>query len=320
MRVVVTFPIPDVARQMISEHAELQCWDSEDAIPSSTLTDWVTDADAILTTLTCPIGRGVLERASRLKIISTVSVGVDHIDVDAAAERGVIIGHTPGVLTDSTADLTFALMLGVGRRVAEGDALIRSGAWSEGWKPNLLLGTDLSAATVGLIGLGPIGQAVAARLKGFGCRVIASNRTRRPLQGVELVDRDTLLSISDIVSLHTALTPETAGMLGRKELALMKDGAILINTARGALVDETALIDEIKSGRLRAGLDVYTEEPLPLDSELRELPGCVLLPHVGSATERTRRAMFELALGNLFAGLQGRDLPARLGTALATKS
>jgi glyoxylate reductase len=256
----------------------------------------------------------VLERASRLKIISTVSVGVDHIDVDAAAERGVVIGHTPGVLTDSTADLTLALMLGVGRRVAEGDALIRSGAWSEGWKPNLLLGTDLSAATVGLIGLGPIGQAVAARLKGFGCRVIASNRTRRPLQGVELVDRDTLLSTADIVSLHTALTPETAGMLGRKELALMKDGAILINTARGALVDETALIDEIKSGRLRAGLDVYTEEPLPLDSELRELPGCVLLPHVGSATERTRRAMFELALENLFAGLQGRDLPARLGT------
>lgn len=314
MRVVVTFPIPDVARQMISEHAELQCWDSEDAIPSSTLTDWVADADAILTTLTCPIGRGVLERASRLKIISTVSVGVDHIDVDAAAERGVIIGHTPGVLTDSTADLTLALMLGVGRRVAEGDALIRSGAWSEGWKPNLLLGSDLSAATVGVIGLGPIGQAVAARLKGFGCRVIASNRTWRPLQGFELVDRDTLLSTADIVSLHTALTPETAGMLGRKELTLMKDGAILINTARGALVDETALINEIKSGRLRAGLDVYTEEPLPLDSELRELPGCVLLPHVGSATERTRRAMFELALENLFAGLQGRDLPARLGT------
>jgi len=129
-----------------------------------------------------------------------------------------------------------------------------------------------------------------------------------------LVDRDTLLSTADIVSLHTALTPETAGILGRKELALMKDGAILINTARGALVDETALINEIKSGRLRAGLDVYTEEPLPLDSELRELPGCVLLPHVGSATERTRRAMFELALENLFAGLQGRDLPARLGT------
>tara|TARA_B100000123_G_scaffold114652_1_gene84427 strand:- start:27 stop:464 length:438 start_codon:yes stop_codon:yes gene_type:complete len=145
--------------------------------------------------------------------------------------------------------------------------------------------------------------------------VLASNRTLRSVEGIELVDRDILLSTADIVSLHTALTPETSGMIGRRELALMQDGAMLINTARGALVDEAALVAEIKSGRLRAGLDVYAEEPLPLASELRELPGCVLLPHVGSATERTRRAMFELALANLFAGLQGRDLPARLGAA-----
>ena len=314
MKVVVTFPIPDVAKQMISEHAALQCWESEESIPVSTLIDWVADADAILTTLTCPIGREVLAHAPQLKVISTVSVGVDHIDVGVAAERDVTVGHTPGVLTNSTADLTLALMLAVGRRIAEGDALIRSGAWSDGWKPNLLLGTDLSGATVGLIGLGPIGRAVATRLKGFGCQVIASNRTMRSLEGVEFVDRETLLSTADIVSLHTALTPETLGMIGQKELALMKDGTMLINTARGALVDEAALIAEIKSGRLRAGLDVYTEEPLPLTSELRELPGCVLLPHVGSATERTRRAMFELALANLFAGLQGYDLPARLGT------
>ena len=177
MKVVATFPIPDVAKQLISEHAVLQCWESEESIPTSTLIDWATDADAMLTTLTCSIDSELLAHAQRLKVISTVSVGVDHIDVDAAAEHGVIVGHTPGVLTDSTADLTLALMLGVGRRVAEGDALIRSGAWSDGWKPSLLLGTDLSGATVGLIGLGPIGQAVAARLKGFGCHVIASNRT-----------------------------------------------------------------------------------------------------------------------------------------------
>ena len=168
MKVVVTFPIPDVAKQMISEHAVVQCWDSEESIPASLLIDWATDADAILTTLTCSIGSEVLAHARQLKVISTVSVGVDHIDVDTAAERGVIVGHTPGVLTDSTADLALALMLSVGRRVAESDALIRSGAWSDGWKPNLLLGTDLSGATVGLIGLGPIGQAVAARLKALG--------------------------------------------------------------------------------------------------------------------------------------------------------
>ena len=315
MKVVVTFPIPDVAKKMISKHAVLQCWESEEGMPLSVLIDWTTDADAILTTLTCPISSEVLMHASQLKIISTVSVGVDHIDVGAAVEHGVIVGHTPGVLTDSTADLTLALMLGVGRRVAEGDALIRSGAWSDGWKPNLLLGTDLTGATVGLIGLGPIGQAVAARLSGFGCRVIAWNRTVRSVQGIEFVDCDTLLSTADIVSLHIALTPETVGMIGQQELAMMQDGAMLINTARGALVDEAALVAEIKSGRLRAGLDVYTEEPLPLASELCELPGCVLLPHVGSATARTRRAMFELALANLFAGLQGRDLPARLGAA-----
>lgn len=312
MKVVVTFPIPDVAKQMISRHALLECWESEESLPIPTLIDWVADADAILTTLTCPIGSEVLVHAPRLKIISTVSVGVDHIDVVAAAERGVIVGHTPGVLTDSTADLTLALMLGLARRVSEGDAFIRSGAWSEGWKPNLMLGTDLCAATVGLIGLGPIGQAVVTRLKGFGCRILASSRTTRSVEDVEFIDRDTLLCTADIVSLHTALTPETAGMIGRKELALMKDGAMLINTARGALVDETALVAEVKSGRLRAGLDVYAEEPLPLSSELLKLRGCVLLPHVGSATERTRRAMFELALANLFAGLQGRDPPARL--------
>lgn len=312
MKVVVTFPIPAVAKELLSEHAELLCWDNEDAIPASTLMEWVADSDAILTTLTCSIGSDVFEQAPNLRVISTVSVGVDHIDVGAAAHYGVSIGHTPGVLTDSTADLAVALMLSVGRRVAEGDALIRSGKWSEGWKPNLLLGTDLSNSTVGLIGLGPIGQAVAARLKGFGCRIIASNRTHRPIDSVEHVDLSTLLERSDIVSLHTALTPDTAGMIGRDQLALMKDGAMLINTARGALVDEVALIAEVKSGRLLAGLDVYHEEPLPLNSVLRDLPGCVLLPHVGSATERTRRAMFELALANLMAGLEGIELPAPL--------
>lgn len=314
MKVVVTFPVPVVAKQLLSEHAELKCWDSEDAIPAATLIQWVADSDAILTTLTCPIGREVFEQAPNLRVISTVSVGVDHIDVGAAAHYGVSIGHTPGVLTDSTADLAIALMLAVGRRVAEGDALIRSGQWSEGWKPNLLLGTDLSNSTVGLIGLGPIGQAVAKRLKGFGCRIIASNRTYRPVDGVEYVDQKTLLKTSDIVSLHTALTGDTAGMIGRDQLALMKDGAMLINTARGALVDEVALIAEVKSGRLRAGLDVYDEEPLSPHSILRGLSGCVLLPHVGSATERTRRAMFELALSNLIAGLQGGELPAPLVT------
>jgi glyoxylate reductase len=203
-------------------------------------------------------------------------------------------------------------MLAVGRRMAEGDALVRAGAWSDGWKPNLLLGTDLSGSKVGLIGMGPIGQAVAKRLKGFGCHVLAWNRTPREVAGVEFTDLETLLSRADIVSLHTALTDDTRGMISRERLGLMKDQAMLINTARGGIVDEMALVEALATGRLRAGLDVYAEEPLPLDSVFRSLPGCVLLPHVGSATERTRRAMFELALANLVAGMQDEPLPAAL--------
>ncbi|MGI9300173.1 MAG: 2-hydroxyacid dehydrogenase, partial [Luminiphilus sp.] len=295
MKLVVTFPIPQAAKTVLSQQAELQCWDVEDAIPVELLTDWLSDADGVLTTLTCPLGPDVLANAAQLKVISTVSVGVDHIDLNAAKKHGILVGHTPNVLTDSTADLALGLMLAVGRRIAEGDALIRAGAWSEGWKPNFLLGTDLSGATVGLVGLGPIGQAVAKRLRGFGCRVLAWNRSQRTVEGVEFVDLGTLFAASDIVSLHTALTAETQGMVGRSQLSQMKDGAILINTARGALVDETALSDELRTGRLRAGLDVYTEEPLPNTSPLRGLPGCVVLPHVGSATQRTREAMFQLA-------------------------
>ncbi len=310
MKLVVTFPIPQAAKTVLSQQAELQCWDVEDAIPVELLTDWLSDADGVLTTLTCPLGPDILANAAQLKVISTVSVGVDHIDLNAAKKHGILVGHTPNVLTDSTADLALGLMLAVGRRIAEGDALIRAGAWSEGWKPNFLLGTDLSGATVGLVGLGPIGQAVAKRLRGFGCRVLAWNRSQRTVEGVEFVDLGTLFAASDIVSLHTALTAETQGMVGRSQLSQMKDGAILINTARGALVDEAALGDELRTGRLRAGLDVYTEEPLPNTSPLRGLPGCVVLPHVGSATQRTREAMFQLALANLMAGVTDAELPA----------
>ena len=263
MKLVVTFPIPQAAKTVLSQQAELQCWDVEDAIPVELLTEWLSDADGVLTTLTCPLGADVLANAAQLKVISTVSVGVDHIDLNAAAMHGILVGHTPNVLTDSTADLALGLMLAVGRRIAEGDALIRAGAWSEGWKPNLLLGTDLSGATVGLVGMGPIGQAVAKRLRGFGCRILAWNRSQRTVEGVEFVDLDTLFAASDIVSLHTALTAETHGMVGRSQLSQMKDGALLINTARGAMVDETALSEEWRTGGLRAGLDVYTEEPLP---------------------------------------------------------
>jgi len=312
MKVAVTFPIPEPAKTLLSDLFDCRFWESEVPIPSDTLGEWLSEVEGVLTTLTCPLDEASLSGASHLKVISTVSVGVDHIDVDFAKSQNIMIGHTPGVLTDSTADLAIGLMLAVGRRLAEGDALVREGAWSDGWKPNLLLGTDLSKSTVGLVGMGPIGQAVAKRLAGFGCRVIAWNRTHRDVPGVEFMDLNTLLSSADIVSLHTALTDETRELITRERLSLMKDQAILINTARGAIIDEVALVDELASGRLRAGLDVYNEEPLPADSVFHSLPGCVLLPHVGSATQRTRQAMFELALRNLVSGMRGETLPAAL--------
>lgn len=312
MKVAVTFPIPEPAKTLLSDLFDCRFWESEVPIPSDTLAEWLSEVEGVLTTLTCPLDEASLSGASHLKVISTVSVGVDHIDVDFAKSQNITIGHTPGVLTDSTADLAIGLMLAVGRRLAEGDAVVREGAWSDGWKPNLLLGTDLSKSTVGLVGMGPIGQAVAKRLAGFGCRVIAWNRTYRDVPGVEFMDLNTLLSSADIVSLHTALTDETRELITRERLSLMKDQAILINTARGAIIDEVALVDELASGRLRAGLDVYNEEPLTADSVFHSLPGCVLLPHVGSATQRTRQAMFELALRNLVSGMRGETLPAAL--------
>ena len=312
MRVAVTFPIPEPAKTLLRDLFDCRFWESESPIPANTLGEWLSEVEGVLTTLTCPLNQAALSGASQLKVISTVSVGVDHIDIDCAKSQNIAIGHTPGVLTDSTADLAIGLMLAVGRRLAEGDAMVRKGAWSDGWKPNLLLGTDLSESTVGLVGMGPIGQAVAKRLAGFGCRVIAWNRSPKEVAGVEFTDLNTLLSSADIVSVHTALTDETRELIDRDRLGLMKDQAILINTARGAIVDERALADELASGRLRAGLDVYSEEPLPLDSVFHSLPGCVLLPHVGSATERTRRAMFEMALANLVLGMRGEPLKAEL--------
>ena len=246
-------------------------------------------------------------------MISTVSVGVDHIDVEAAASRGITVGHTPGVLTDSTADLALGLMLAVRRRIAEGHELVSGGAWGSEWKTNFMLGQDLSHATVGLIGLGPIAQAVASRLKAFsGVRILGWNRTPKELPDIEMMPLDALIADSDIVSLHVALTDDTAGLMSRSRLAAMHDGATLINTARGRLVDELALSEELASGRLSAGLDVYSEEPLPSNHPLIGVPNAVLVPHLGSATKRTRRAMFELAIRNLIAGIKERDLPAEL--------
>lgn len=306
---VVALALPSEMLSSLAEQYEVLPWTEARAIPEAELANRLRDAEGLLCTLTSPVTSAMIDVADRLKVISTISVGVDHIDVLAASRSVIPVGHTPGVLVDSTADLTLALMLAVTRRVAEADRWIRSGQWTDGWQSDLLLGTDLSQATIGIVGLGPIGEAVVARLKGFGCRVLTWNRTPKQVPGAEPVGLDALFAQSDIVSLHTALTEETTQIASRARLASMPSGASLVNTGRGLLVDEAALIDEVQSGRLRAGLDVFATEPLPVDHPFKRLDNVVLLPHVGSATAATRDAMVARAFDNLHAGMAGQRVP-----------
>ncbi len=269
-------------------------------------------ADAILCLLTDRIDAALLTQCTRLRVISSCSVGVDHIDLMAATQRGIPVGHTPGVLTETTADLAFALLIAAARRIVEADRFVRRGQWTAArrWEPDLLLGKDLFGATLGIVGLGAIGQAVARRAQGFGMRVLAWNRTPRAMVGVENVSLAQLLEESDFVSLHVALARETKRMIDAAALARMKPGAILVNTARGDVVDTAALVDALRSGPLAAAaLDVFDREPLEATSPLLQLENVVLAPHIGSASEATRKRMTELSVENLLAGLAGKTLP-----------
>ncbi len=307
--VVVTLPLPREALAAVDGPLALRVWDQSSAMPVDTLHEWLAGADGVLCSLGTQFSADTISRFPSLKVVSSISVGVDHIDLHAATVAGLPIGHTPGVLVDSTADMALALMLASTRRIAEADRFMRQGGWQTGWDAGFFLGTDLSRATVGLVGMGPIGQAVARRLAGFGTRVVAWNRTPRDIPGVEWLELDALFAAADIVSLHTALTEQTRGLVSADRLATMRDGATLINTARGGLVDEPALVAELQSGRLKAGLDVFAREPPATDSPLFGLDNVVLVPHLGSATAATRGAMLERALQNLLAGVSGEPLP-----------
>ena len=305
---VISLDLPEDIVAPLRGQFELLTWSGKEAMPETTLQNWLADAEGLLCALSTPISASVIACAEQLKVISTISVGVDHIDLTAATAAGIPVGHTPGVLVDSTADLAVGLMIAATRRIAEADRWMRTGQWSQGWQSDLLLGSDLSRATVGVVGLGPIGEATVKRLRGFGCTILGWNRTPKDLEGVEMVDLEDLFSRCDIVSLHAALTPDTIKIASRERLASMRSGATLINTGRGALIDEEALIQELSRGRLRAGLDVFESEPLPADHPLLRLDNAVLLPHVGSATLSTRMAMVTRALANLQAGMSGREL------------
>jgi glyoxylate reductase len=250
-----------------------------------------------------------LDLVPDLRVVANYGVGYDSIDTAACARRGVAVTNTPGVLDAAVADLTLALILAVRRRVVEADSYVRQRRWTEDWAQPYLVGDDLDGATLGIVGFGRIGQEVARRARPFGLRLLYSQRNRLELPGekVEYRQLDDLFREADIVTLHVPLTPETRGLVDARRLSLLRDGAALVNTARGAVVDEAALVAELASGRIRAALDVFTDEP-GAPAALLELPNVVLTPHVGSATTATREAMTRLVVDNLLAAAAGRPL------------
>ena len=241
-----------------------------------------------------------------LRLVANFSVGYDRIDLEELTRRGIALTNTPGVLSAATADLTFALILAARRRVVEADALVRAGEWRSEWA-NGIVAEELTGSTLGIVGLGRIGQAVARRAQGFELRVLYAQRTRAETELGEYRELDALLAESDIVSIHTPLTPETRGLFDARRLALLRDGACFVNTARGEIVDETALVAELVAGRLRGGLDVFAHEPT-VPAELLALPNVVLTPHLGSATRQTREAMTRIVVDNIMAFERGEPL------------
>jgi glyoxylate reductase len=259
------------------------------------------NSDALLCLLTDRIDEPLLERAPRLRIVANMAVGTDNVDLEAARRRGIAVSNTPDVLTDATADLAVALLLAAARRLPWGDRLVRGGGFT-GWHPTLGLGADVTGKTLGIVGAGRIGRAVAERMRGFRMQVLQRTRTAGP-------PLDEILERSDFVSLHVPLTPETHHLIGERELGLMRPHAVLVNTARGPIVDETALVRALRGGRIAAaGLDVFEREPR-LAPGLAELPNVALAPHVGSATVETRRRMAEIAARNVVAALRGEPIP-----------
>ncbi|GAB5601502.1 D-glycerate dehydrogenase [Thermus sp. FJN-A] len=308
MRVLVTRTLPGNALERLKARGlEVEVHEGL-FLPRAELLKKVVGVAGLIPTVEDSIDAEVMDRAGPgLKVIACYSVGVDHVDLEAAKARGIRVTNTPGVLTEATADLTLALLLAVARRVVEGVDYARKGLW-RAWHPELLLGLDLEGLTLGLIGMGRIGQAVAKRAEAFGMRVVYASRTEKPLPYPRL-PLEELLASADVVSLHAPLTPETHRIMDRRRLFAMKRGAILINTARGALVDTEALVEALKGHLFGAGLDVTDPEPLPQDHPLYRLPNAVITPHMGSAGRRTRERMAAMAVANLLAILEGQEPP-----------
>ena len=314
-RVFVTRRFFPEALEVLTDAADTEVWPDDEPPPTEQLLEKVVEADGILTNIMDHIDADVFQAAHRLKVVSQLGVGVDNIDVAEATRRGVLVGNTPGVLAKATADIAFGLLMSAARRISEGDRWLRAGNWKMQYHPMVWLGAEVHGATLGIVGMGQIGVEMAKRARGFDMRVIYYSRTRKPeLEselGMEYFEPSDLLSTADFVTLHIPLTLETRHFIGERELQLMKPTAILINAARGAVVDSQALYTALKEGWISgAALDVTDPEPILPDDPLLSLDNLVITPHIGSASIDSRRRTCLLAARNVVAGIQGKRLEA----------
>ena len=316
-RVFVTRPIPDGPLRRLAESARVDLWDDDHPPPHAELVERLASADAVISMISDRFDAATIAQLTRLRIISNFAVGLDNVDLEAATRAGIAVGHTPGVLAETTADLAFALLMATARRVAEGDRYVRAGRWRN-WTPRLMLGRDIFGATLGIIGWGEIGQAVARRATGFGMRILYSAHQSSRIRSFALpappatpVDLGELLATADFISISVPLTDQTRHLIGPHEFAVMKREAILINTSRGGVIDQEALVTALKLERIAgAGLDVTEIEPIAADDPLLQFPNVIVTPHIGSASHATRIKMAEVAVDNVLDVFAGR-LPGR---------
>lgn len=323
-KVFVTRIIPQVGLDRIKAHCDAEIWTDPLPPPYAVIRQKIVDCDGLVALLTDKIDAPLLDAAPQLKVVSNFAVGFNNIDIAAATERGIAVGNTPGVLTDATADMAFCLLIAAARRVVEGHAYTLSGKWKT-WEPLGHLGQDLAGRTLGVLGMGRIGYALAKRCRGgWDMKVlyydVHRNEAAEKDLGAKLVDLDTLLRESDFVSVHTDLNEQTRGLFNAERFQKMKRTAVFINTARGPIVDQKALYEALKSGTIfAAGLDVTDPEPPVRDDPLLKLPNLIIAPHIASATVQTRNAMAEICAKNLIAGLAGEKLPAWVNPEVAAK-
>ena len=312
-RAFVTRQIFPEALELIAQSAQLEVWPDETPPTPEQLADKLAGVDGVLTNIMDRVDVRLLERASSLKVISQLAAGLDNVDVAAASRRGILVGYTPGVLAKATADFGFALLMSAARRIGESERWVRAGHWEMAFHPMFWLGTEVHGATLGIVGLGQIGMEMAKRALGFEMKVIYYSRTRKPdleeEYGLEYVEPHRLLSSADFVSLHIPLTPETRHYIGERELRMMKPDSILINLARGPVVDSQALYTALNNKWIRAAaLDVIDPEPISPDDPLLTLENLVITPHIGSASVASRRETCMVAARNLVAGIAGQRL------------